>query len=55
MGDITWQALWDGKEGPIAVRCNVQKFPAFYVIDATGIIRERDPANLSEVVERMLK
>ena len=37
----TWDA--GGRETPVAALYNAQMFPTWYVIDAEGVIRARDP------------
>ena len=36
---ITWRSFWDGSDGPIARRWNVQSWPTVYVLDHRGVIR----------------
>jgi len=36
---VTWRCWWDGPEGPIATRWNVQTIPTVYVLDTKGVIR----------------
>jgi hypothetical protein len=57
-GDITWRAVWDGAEGPIATRWNVTSFPTLYVFDQRGMIRSRsvmDLRDLEALVATLLK
>ena len=55
-GIQTWDAGgWDGN--PVRKRYNVHDIPTWYLIDATGIIRMRDPLGeaLVPAVEAMLR
>jgi RNA polymerase sigma factor (sigma-70 family) len=56
-GDITWRAWWDGQQGPIARKWNVSAWPTVYVLDAQGVIRDRNPDkdSLDETVQKLLK
>ena len=57
-GDITWRAVWDGAQGPIALKWNVTSFPTIYVFDALGITRARNVSNgpaLQNIVAGLLK
>ena len=41
--DITWRQAIDGStSGPLATRWNVHGWPTIYVVDAKGVIRDRD-------------
>jgi hypothetical protein len=41
--DITWRQAVDGStSGPLATRWNVRGWPTIYVVDAKGVIRDRD-------------
>lgn len=57
-GQITWPCWWDGPEGPIAARWNVQTVPTMFVLDRKGIIRHKFhgvlPTVLIESVEKLL-
>jgi hypothetical protein len=48
-GDITWRAVWDGEQGPIASKWNVTQFPTVYVFDQRGIVRARDVTDQREL------
>jgi peroxiredoxin len=54
--EITWHALWDGPDGPIAERWNVQTYPTIYLLDSAGVIRARDigAASLAEQIDKLL-
>jgi RNA polymerase sigma factor (sigma-70 family) len=56
-GDITWRAVWDGAQGPIMTKWNVQGLPTLYVIDRQGIIRGREVADdkLDDLVAELLE
>ncbi|MCA9128126.1 MAG: redoxin domain-containing protein [Planctomycetales bacterium] len=41
-GDITWPAIWDGQDGPIATAWQTKIYPTIYVIDSNGVIAARD-------------
>jgi len=55
-GEITWPAIWDGDEGPIASAWFVTGYPTIYLIDRDGRIKSKglrdDP--LDDEVARML-
>jgi thiol-disulfide isomerase/thioredoxin len=36
---VTWRSWWDGPEGPIATKWNVDLVPTIYVLDRQGTIR----------------
>jgi peroxiredoxin len=36
---ITWRSFFDGRDGPITKRHNIQSLPTTYVLDAKGVIR----------------
>ncbi len=36
---ITWPSVWDGVDGPVVTKWNVQSWPTLYLIDAKGVIR----------------
>jgi hypothetical protein len=50
---LTWRSWWDGMNGPLAKRWGVSGWPAFYVLDARGIVRHR--LNDVEEVERAVE
>lgn len=56
-GDITWPAVWDGEDGPIASRWNVEAYPTMYVLDRRGTIRSLDVRgdDLADLVAELLK
>jgi thiol-disulfide isomerase/thioredoxin len=42
VGDITWRCWWDGsRDGPITSSWNVRSFPTVYLLDAAGVIRDK--------------
>jgi thiol-disulfide isomerase/thioredoxin len=54
----TWRCWFDGgRDGPIARRWNVQRWPSIYVLDAQGVIRYTDLRDqpLDEAVTRLLE
>jgi hypothetical protein len=55
-GEITWPAIWDGDEGPIASAWYVTAYPTIYLVDRDGRIKSKglrdDP--LDDEVARML-
>lgn len=53
-GTQTWDEK--GGENPVAELYNVHRLPTWYLIDADGVIRHRDPdpANLAQIVESVL-
>jgi hypothetical protein len=57
-GEITWRCWWDGgPDGPISSRWNILSFPAIFVIDAKGVIREigTHGKDLDQTVERLVE
>jgi hypothetical protein len=36
---MTWPSWWDGPEGKISTAWKVDRFPAFFLIDARGVVR----------------
>ncbi|MFM2216336.1 MAG: Thiol-disulfide oxidoreductase ResA [Planctomycetota bacterium] len=55
-GDITWPAIWDGPNGPIASEWAITSYPSIYLIDRDGRIAAvdlRDDA-LDEQVSKLL-
>jgi RNA polymerase sigma factor (sigma-70 family) len=55
---LTWRCWFDGgREGAIARRWNVQRWPSIYVLDAQGVIRYKDLRGqaLDEAVMRLLQ
>jgi peroxiredoxin len=57
-GEITWRCWWDGGQaGPISSRWNILSFPAIFVIDAKGVIREIGTRgkDLDQTVERLVE
>jgi len=54
---ITWRNAVDGNTGgPIATRWNVEGWPTIYILDAKGIIRNRDlrDKRMEEAIEKLL-
>jgi RNA polymerase sigma factor (sigma-70 family) len=55
---LTWRCWFEGgREGPIARRWNVRRWPSIYVLDARGVIRYKDLRDqpLDEAVMRLLQ
>lgn len=54
---INWRSWFDGSDGPIAARWNIQYFPAIYVLDHTGKIRYKDLREdaLEKAVNKLIK
>ena len=53
---ITWRSFFDGRDGPISKRHNIQSMPTVFVLDATGVIRYkgvRDEA-MDRAVDQLL-
>jgi hypothetical protein len=38
---LTWPSWWDGPNGSIATIWGVDRFPAFFLIDAEGVVKWR--------------
>lgn len=55
-GEITWPAIWDGANGPIASAWNTTSYPTIYLIDREGRIKSRGLHGdaLDDEVARML-
>ncbi len=55
-GEITWPAIWDGDEGPIASAWYVTTYPTIYLIDRDGRIKSKGlrDDSLDDEVARML-
>ncbi len=46
--NISWRSFWNGPEGtsgPISKEWDVMGWPTIYILDAKGIIRERNKRN----------
>jgi hypothetical protein len=54
---LTWRSWWDGMGGPIARNWEIAGWPTTYVLDAKGIIREKNLRydDLDRAVEELLK
>ena len=50
-GDITWRCWWDGLEGPIAARWNVEGIPRYFLIDHSGTLHSILSASEHDLVE----
>ncbi len=58
--NITWRSFWNGpkgRRGPISERWDVMGWPTIYILDANGVIRERNKRNeeMEEVVMELLQ
>lgn len=45
---LTWVSIWDGPGGPLCRQWNVELFPSFVLLDATGKVRWRHTGVPSE-------
>ena len=56
-GDITWRTTWDGKNGPIATKWNIDSWPTVFVIDHLGVIRSTgmDSKTRRSLIESLVK
>lgn len=59
-GEITWPIWWDGEnlEGPLAAQWVVNAMPMFYVLDRSGVIRDKgflQPDQIRAIVDALLK
>ena len=55
---ITWPCWWDkSTDGPISTAWNVRRWPTTYVLDAKGVIREKDvrDESMEAAVDKLLK
>ncbi len=55
--EVTWASLADGSKGPVATAWHVEAFPAFFILDENGVIKNSNPdaANLENAVSRAIK
>jgi hypothetical protein len=58
--NITWRSWWDGGSvrGPIAARWNVSAWPAIYILDGKGVIRDKyviGAEAMDRAVDKLLK
>jgi thiol-disulfide isomerase/thioredoxin len=53
---MPWNHWWEGRDGPLIKKWNVQSYPTIYVIDAKGVIRHKNlrGEELEKAVERLL-
>jgi thiol-disulfide isomerase/thioredoxin len=54
----TWRCWPDGRDGPIHRRWNINRAPAIFVLDAQGVIRQKDLGDekeLDKAVDALLK
>src|SRR5438445_279944 len=54
---ITWRSWFDGKSKTITKQYNVKALPTIYVIDAQGVIRNKDVhgEEMEKAVDELLK
>jgi len=54
-GDITWPCIWDGDDGPITTKFQVEGFPTIVLLDAKGRIvsRATDKVMLERALDAM--
>ncbi len=57
---ITWRSFWNGPKGtngPISKSWDVMGWPTIYILDANGVIRERNKRNeeMEDVVMELLE
>jgi hypothetical protein len=45
---LTWPSWWDGPEGKISQAWQVDRYPAFFLIDHRGVVRWRHFGSLTE-------
>jgi hypothetical protein len=57
--NLPWPSLWDGPGGPVGSAWGVDRYPAFYLIDAQGQVRWQHfgapGAELEHKVEQLLE
>ena len=53
---MPWAHWWDGADAPLLKQWNVRSFPTIYVIDAKGLIRNKNirGQELEKAVEKLL-
>lgn len=59
-GEVTWPIWWDGEnlEGPLTAQWVVRSMPTFYILDDTGVIRNKGFLQFDEIsgtVDMLLK
>jgi hypothetical protein len=57
--NITWRSFWNGPRGtsgPISGKWNVRGWPTIYIIDANGIIRDKNKRgeHMDAAVDKLL-
>ncbi len=55
--NIPWRSFWCGEEGAagsIPAEWRVSTWPAIYLIDADGVIRYKNPADIDEALTALL-
>ncbi len=54
---MTWRSFFDGPQGPIADKWNIESIPAIYVLDHQGVIRYKGvrEKELDKAVDTLLK
>src|SRR5262245_27631188 len=54
---INWRSFFDGSQGPIAQKWNIQFLPTIYVLDHKGVIRYKGVRDkeMDEAVDKLLK
>lgn len=52
---ITWPSFYEGKEERISRSWNVRSWPSTRLIDADGILRDRNGAKLHDAIEKLVK
>jgi len=56
---ITWRSFWDGgsTNGPIATQWNVHGWPSLYLVDAKGVIRDKNVGfkDMDHLIDQLVK
>ena len=56
-GDINWLTTWDGDDGPIASKWNINSWPTLIVVDHKGVIRAKESVakEREALIENLIK
>ncbi|HQU43234.1 MAG: hypothetical protein B7Z73_03570 [Planctomycetia bacterium 21-64-5] len=57
-GEITWHCWWDGgRDGAICTRSHVDAWPTIYLLDAKGVIRDKElgAEDVTPIIEGLIR